>query len=93
MNDGEMLKVSTYANGVKQVMVERDDHLLTPEEIKKHRQEVHSAMKAELTTRAEHKCISRKQRSQANNITDCKWVLKWKRDQEAQSVWSGANNY
>ncbi len=64
-NTGEMLKVSIFANGTKQVVVEREDHLLTPEETKEHWREVHAAMKDELLTWAKHQCISRKPRSQA----------------------------
>jgi len=62
------------------VNVERDDNLLTAEEVKKHAEEVKAAMLKELQTWASHTCFSRRSRHGARNIIDCKWVLKWKWD-------------
>ena len=72
--------------GQKKVSVERDDALLTPEEVKQHWQEVLAAIQKELETWVDMECISRKPRAQARNIIDCKWVLKWKWETPAQAA-------
>lgn len=72
--------------GKKEVVVERDDAILTHEEMRTHANEVKAAMLKELQTWAKLKCISRKARKFARNIIDCKWVVKWKWDQEVVSA-------
>ena len=85
---GEVVIVRMYLNkGNKRIVnVERDDALLTPAEIAQHKDEVNSAMAKELQTWAKYQCISRKPRNLARNVIDCKWVLKWKWDEETLSV-------
>ena len=85
---GEYLCVRTYVASSKHqaTVVKRDDALLGQDEVNARWPEVMAAIKAELETWVDHKCISRKQRSQARNIIDVKWVLKWKHQQEARSV-------
>jgi len=47
-------------------------------------------MKKELETWVKLGCISRKARSNARNIIDCRWVLKWKLDADTQDAASQA---
>ena len=70
--------------GKRIVNVERDDDVLTAEEIKSHSDEVNAAMLKELTTGTKHKCFSRRPRRNAHNVIDCRWVLKWKWEEETQ---------
>ena len=77
--------------GKRIVNVERDDDLLTPEEVKLHEDEVKAAMLKELVTWAKHKCFSRRSRQDARNIIDCRWVLKWKWEEETLSIADSAS--
>ena len=89
-NPGEAVIVRIYLSksvpGGRIVNVERDDDLLTPAEIKQHKDEVDAAMLKELQTWAKFGCFSRRKRDGAKNIIDCRWVLKWKIEEEAISV-------
>ena len=71
--------------------MERDDDVLTPEEVKLHDDEVKAAMFKELITWAKHKCFSRRSRLNAHNIIDCRWVLKWKWEEETLSIANSAS--
>ena len=64
----------------KKAVIERDTDLLTPEEITKFDKEVVAAMITELKTWLKYGCFTRRKRSEARNIVDCKWVLKWKHE-------------
>jgi len=70
----------------KKAVVDRADHILTPQETKDHWPEVIAAMKKELETWVKLKCISRKPRDTARNVIDVRWVLKWKQDAETQAA-------
>ena len=59
----------------KKAVIERDTDLLTPEEIAKFDKEVVAAMITELKTWLKYGCFTRRKRSEARNIVDCKWVL------------------
>jgi hypothetical protein len=84
---GEHLCVRTYtATGTTQTVIQRDDALLTPDEVKTHWSDVMSAIKQELETWVKYGCISRKKRNCARNIIYVKWVIKWKFGQAARSV-------
>ena len=65
-------------SGLKKAVIERDTDNLTPEEIHTHKDEVYAAMLKELLTWQKYQCFSRRQRAGAQNIIDCRWVLKWK---------------
>ena len=67
-------------NTVRQVVVQRDDDILTPAQLKEHWPEVKKAMLNELQTWAKLKCFSRRPRSSARNIIDVRWVVKFKWD-------------
>ena len=85
--EGEHLCVRNYAaTGPTQTVVQRDDALLTPDEVQKHWPEVAVAIKQELETWVTYGCISRMKRKLARNIINVKWVTKWKFEQEARNV-------
>ncbi len=67
-----------YQSGKKTVVIERDTDLLTAEDVAAHAAKVSAAMLKELQTWKKYGCFSRKQRAQARNIIDTRWVLKWK---------------
>ena len=59
-------------------IVSTDSDLLTPAEIKEHRNDVLEAQRLELATWHKHDCFARRPRKHARNVIDCRWVLKWK---------------
>jgi len=72
--EGEHLCVRIYkTTGSSQKVVQRDDALLTPEEVQKNWKEVMVAIKQELETWVKYGCVSRKKRRDARNIIDVKW--------------------
>ena len=75
---GDIVSLRFYFNQTKKAVIERDTDLLTPAETLEHREEVASAMLQELKTWQKYKCFSRRARSGAQNVIDCRWVLKWK---------------
>ena len=84
--EDQMICFKVVNNTVKSSAISRDDDLLTSEEVKKHWPEVCQAMLKELQTWQKLKCFSRKQRKDARNIIDTRWVLKWKWEQPTVSV-------
>ena len=66
------------ANKVRQVVVKRDDDVLTPEQLKQHWPEVRQAMLKELQTWCKLKSFSRRPRRGARNVIDVRWVIKFK---------------
>ena len=70
------------ASGLKKAVIERDTDNLTPDEIKNHHDEAVASMLKELMTWAKYKCFSRRPRTGAQNIIDCRWVIKWKSVEE-----------
>ena len=62
--------------GPLETVVQRDDALLTTEEVQNNRPAVVAAIKQELETWVKFGCISRKKRKLARNLIDVKWVLR-----------------
>jgi hypothetical protein len=85
-NTVEIIIQRMFFSGVKRTVVQRDDDILTAEELRTHAKEVAAAMLKELITWAELKCFSRRLRKDEKNITDCRWVIKWKHEVSATSV-------
>ena len=80
-------RASKHANKKhKKAVVDRVDSNLTPEQIRQRWPEVVAAMKKELETWIQLKCISRKARHGARNIIDCRWVHKNKVDIDTQDA-------
>ena len=69
-----------YLNGARRAVAQRDDDILTADELRVHAKEVAAAMLKELLTWAKLKCFSRRKKREANNIIDCRWVIKWKHE-------------
>ena len=63
---------------MKKVAIEKDNDLLSREEIQKHIGDVMTAVYDEHKTWISHDCFRRHPRRNAVNILDVKWVLKWK---------------
>ena len=63
---------------VKRAVVERDDDILTPNELQQHKKLVLAGIREELISWIKHKCFERKPRRLARNILDVRWVAKWK---------------
>ena len=60
----------------KKAVIERETDLLTPQEIFKHKDQVNSAILAELQTWCKYKCFERRKKATARNIVDCKFGFK-----------------
>ena len=78
LEQGEIVLLQVGPNTMRQVVVQRDDDILTPAQLKEQWPEVRKAMLKELQTWAKLKCFSRKARSTARNIIDVLWVIKFK---------------
>jgi len=78
MQKDEVAVMRIYKTGARNIVVERSDDLLTPQEVLENREAVKAAMLKELLTWHSFKCFSRKRRSESRNIIDSRWVLKWK---------------
>ena len=87
---GEIVLLQMGHNQVRQVVVKRDDDLLTPEQLKEHWTEVQKAMLAELQTWNKLECFSRRPRKGAKNIIDVRWVFKFKWEVPTSDVTSGS---
>ena len=75
----EILVFQTSAkSATRRVVVQRDDDILTAEQVKEHCDEVQKARLKELHIWNDHKCFSRKLRRDAQNIIDTRWVIKFK---------------
>ena len=84
-----MLRVSTKAQA-ERAAVQRDDDMLTAEEIITHKAEIEAAKLAELRTWAKCWCFTRKMRHAGENFIDCRWVLKWRWENDATSATNSA---
>ena len=82
----EMVMYLTNEGGTRRQVVQRDDDILTPQQVKDNWKEVEEAMGKELKTWAKYKCFSRKKRVEARNIIDTRWVLKFKWELPTSSV-------
>ena len=69
---------SYLAGNCRTTVVERDDDLLTKDDLRKYPKEVASATLEELQTWIDHDCFRRRPRRGARNILDVRWVAKWK---------------
>ena len=75
--EGEIVLLQMGPNKVRQVVVKRDDDILTGAQLKEHWPEVRKAMLKELQTWNQLKCFSRRPRKGARNIIDVRWVIKF----------------
>ena len=77
--ENEVLVFQTSAkSATRRIVVQRDDDILTPEQVNEHWDEVQKARLKEFITWNDLKCFSRKLRRDAQNIIDTRWVIKFK---------------
>ena len=74
----ETVEIRCYQTHCRKTVIERNDDLLTMEEMKEHASECLAAMTDELRTWSDLRCFERAPRQGAANILDTKWVFKWK---------------
>ena len=88
VGEDEMLVFQTSAkSATRRVVVQRDDDLLTPEQVNEHWDEVQKSRLKELGIWNDHKCFSRKLRRDARNIIDTRWVIKFKWIHQKDGKW------
>jgi hypothetical protein len=92
VEEAQVLASRLEENDTRRTVVKRDDDVLTEEEKNARWPEITEPMLKELKTWATLKCFSRKQRSQARNIIDVRWVLKWKWEEQAQDAQATKNS-
>ena len=78
LDSHEIVLLQMGPGKVRQVVVQRDDDMLTQAQLKEHWPAVQKAMLQELQTWAKLKCFSRRPRKGARNIIDIRWVIKFK---------------
>ena len=85
--DGEHLCVRIdKTTGSSRKVAQRDDALLLPNKVQKNWKEVVVAIKQELETWVKHGCVSRRKRTDAQNVIDVKRVIKLKIGPDARSA-------
>jgi hypothetical protein len=84
-----MVIFKASADSVRREVVQRDDDILTGQQLKDHWPEVQEAMLEELLTWAQLKCFSRRARSCSRNIIDTRWVIKFEWEQPSVDATAG----
>lgn len=74
----DIVELRCYESHVRKAVIDRQDNLMTPEEIKQNAEECYKAMLRELQTWSELKCFQRRPRADAPCIIDTRWVFRWK---------------
>ena len=77
-NSDEHVELRFYEARTGKVVIDRNDDLLTEQEIKDHSTEGLQAMLDELNTWNGFRCFKRTKKEETKCIIDTKWVLKWK---------------
>ena len=77
-HDGHYVVRCYPATGQKRTVVEREQNILSLEEARSREKEWSQAMLDELTRWFNLGAFARKPRKHATNVTDARWVLKWK---------------
>ena len=77
-NGDEHAEIRVYETHTRKTVIDRNDDLLTQEEIKRHSKEVTEAIVRELKTWDGFNCFARRARAQAPCVIDVRWVFKWK---------------
>jgi hypothetical protein len=83
---GEIAILRTFATGIKQAVIERDTDTLTSTEMRLHAGDIAAADLKELQTWQHYKCMDRVPRHTCSNIIDCKWVRKWKVEEQSDGT-------
>ena len=75
---GEHAEIRFYQAHTRKAVIDRNDDLLTDQEIRENAELVTQAILDELKTWQSFGCFERQPRAEATNLIDSKWVLKWK---------------
>ena len=67
-----------FESHVRKAVIDRQDDLMTSDEIRQNAEDCYKAMLRELQTWLELKCFQRRQRASAPCIIDTRWVFRWK---------------
>ena len=78
LGEGEYYVVQAYASGLKRTVVERQNNILSIDEVRQHQAECDKAMLDELQRWNNLKAFERMPKALAHNVVDSRWVLKWK---------------
>ena len=77
-HEGEYYVVQAYASGLKRTVVERQNNILSIDEVRRHQAECDKAMMDELQRWHNLKAFERMPKALSHNVVDSRWVLKWK---------------
>ena len=89
----EQLVLKVETNNTRRAVVQRDDDVLSPQQVNAHWKEIEDAMLKELQTWAKLQCFSRKPKMEARNVIDTRWVYKFKyEEQTVDATKSGFQN-
>ena len=78
----EQLVLKVETNSTRRAVVQRDDDVLSPQQVNEHWPEIEGAMLKELQTWAKLQCFSRKPKTEARNVIDTRWVYKFKYEEQ-----------
>ena len=76
LGDDEYYVVEVYASGLKRTVVERQNNILSIDEVRQHQAECDKAMLDELQRWVNLKAFERMPKALAHNVVDSRWVLK-----------------
>ena len=74
--------VKCNAEGHFQVVIQRDAHELTADDKKKHHAKTQQAILDEIVRLTGHGALQRMRKTDAKNLTDIRWVIRWKFENE-----------
>lgn len=74
----EHVELRVYTAHTRKAVIERNDDLLTPQEVEENHALVTQAIIDELKTWQSFDCFTQQKRREATNLIDTKWVYKWK---------------
>ena len=78
LEEGCYYVVELYAAGLKRTVVERQNNILSIDEVRQQQAACNKAMMDELQRRRNLKAFERMPKALAHNVVDSRWVLKWK---------------
>ena len=75
--EGYHLAYRVYVSGRKELVIEKESHILSQAEAQQHAPECIRAMRDELQRWHDNGGFGRYPRRQSTNLLDSRWVLKW----------------
>ena len=76
------MTLQSYVSGRKEMVIEKESHILSQQEAQQHAPECIRAMRDELQRWRDCGGFCRHPRKQSTNLLDSRWVLHWKWDGE-----------